>query len=83
MTYEERAKVLASQLWHSEACEPSQLIQPLAAALREVERETWKDIDNRFGISGHRIEYMRSSGWEAEFRELADYVHAKAQAAQP
>ena len=49
--HEERAKLLASQLWHSEACEPSQLIQPLTAALQAVERETWEqaaDIANVF-----------------------------------
>ena len=42
MMHEERAKLLASQLWHSEACEPSQLIQPLTAALQAVEHETWE-----------------------------------------
>lgn len=63
--------------WYSVV--PEELLGDIAATLDAREREVWEDIDNRFGMGGHRVEYMRSSTWEIEYREIADYVHEKAE----
>ena len=71
---EERANELLKIVYSTDAYDKTEVLKAIATFLSTIERETLLDIDARIGLGGHRIEYMRSSTWELEYRELAAYV---------